>query len=157
MAKIGSYFFSFAAISSSGLLVTEQKLYRPTKILTDISIDYRPTLNRYIERLSSDYQPSVNQPSTECWPITDQYIGQVSTNYQRKVGEVLVKYWWTKSYIGRDTSGTTIDCVSTKCRPTIVRVLTKYWPLYPLSVNRLLTAISTDRLVDTTYSKHDPL
>ena len=107
-------------------------LYRPTKISTDISIDYRPTLDRYIERLSSDYRPSVDRPSTECWPITDRYVGQVSTKYRRSVGEKSAKCRWTKSYIGRDTSGTTIDRVSTDYRPlyrpTIDRVSNDYRP-----------------------------
>ena len=78
--------------------------------------------------LSSDYRPSVDRPSTERWPITDRYIGEASTNYRRSVSEVSVKYRWTKSYIGRDTSGTTIDRVSTESRPTIVRVSTDYRP-----------------------------
>ena len=89
--------------------------------------------------LSSDYRPSVDRPSTECWPITDRYVGQVSTNYRRSVGEKSAKCLWTKSYIGRDTSGTTIDRVSTDYRPlywpTIDRVSTDYRP----SVDRLLT------------------
>ena len=115
--------------------------------------------------LSSDYRPSVGRPSTERWPITDRYIGEVS-----------VKYRWTKSYIGRDISGTTIDRVSTECRPTIVLVSTDYRPTidryidwvstdyrptiyryidrvstdFRLSVDRLSIAISTDRSVDTT-------
>ena len=123
--------------------------------------------------LYSDYRPSVDRPSTERWPITDRYIGEVSTNYRRSVGEVSVKYQWTKSYIDRDTSGTTIDRVSTECRPTIVRVSTDYQPTidryidrvstdyrptidrvstyYRPSVDRLSTAIATDRSVDTTY------
>ena len=92
-----------------------------------------------IQLLSSDYRPSVDRPSTERWPITDRYIGEVSTNCRRKVGEVSVQYRWTKSYIGRDTSGTTIDRVSTECRPTIVRVSTDYRPLYRPSLDRLST------------------
>ena len=72
---------------------------------------------------------SVDRPSTECRPITDRYIGQVSTNYRRSVGEKSAKCRWTKSYISRDTSGTTIDRVSTECRATI---------------DRLSTALSTD-------------
>ena len=64
-----------------------------------------------------------------CRPITDRHIGQVSTKYRRSVGEMSAKCRWMKSYIGRDTSGTTIGRVSTECRPTI---------------DRLSTAISTD-------------
>ena len=79
--------------------------------------------------LSSDYRPSVGRPSTERWPITDRYIGEVS-----------VKYRWTKSYIGRDISGTTIDRVSTECRPTIVLVSTDYRP----TIDRYIDWVSTD-------------
>ena len=92
---------------------------------------------------------SVDRPSTECRPITDRYIGQVSTNYRRSVGEMSAKCRGTKSYIGRDTSGTTIDpCldrVSTHYRPTIDRVSTA-----------ISTPVSTDISVDTTHSKQDP-
>ena len=50
----------------------------------------------------------------------------------------------------------TIDRLSTDCRTTIDRLSTEYRPLYRPSVDRLSTAISTDRSVDTTYSKQDP-
>ena len=126
--------------------------------------------------LSSDCRPSVDRPSTERWLITDRYIGEVSTNYRRSVGpEVSVKYRWTKSDIGethlerlstvsrpsvvrlssesRPAIDRYIDRVSPDCRLTIDRLSTDYRP----SVDRLSTATSTDRSVDTTYSKHDPV
>ena len=78
--------------------------------------------------LSSDYRPSVDRPSTECWPITDRYISEALTNYR-----------WTKSYIGQDTSGTTIDRASTECCPTIVQVSIDYWPHYWPSLDWLST------------------
>ena len=102
---------------------------------------------------------SVDWPSTECWPITDRYIGQVSTNYRRSVGEVSAKCRrrvgeksgkcrWTKSYIGRDTSGTTTVRVSTACPPTIDRLSTAISTNCRPSVNRVLTECrpSVDRL-----------
>ena len=118
--------------------------------------------------LSTKCRPTINRVLTSYWPIHRWSIDELSAKCRRKVGEVLVKYRWTKSYIGRDTSWTTIDRVSTECRPTIVRVSTDYRPLYrPTidrlstdyrpSVDRLSTAISTDRSVDTTYNKHDPI
>ena len=90
--------------------------------------------------LSSDYRPSVDRPSTKRWPITDRYIGEVSTNYRRSVGEKSAKCRWTKSYIGRDTSGKTIDRVSTECRQTIVRVSTDCRP----TIDRYIDRVSTD-------------
>ena len=109
-------------------------------------------LDRYIDRLSADsrpiYRTAIFWLLTKCRPITDRYIGQVSTNYRRSVGEKSAKCRWTKSYIGRDTSGTTIDRVSTECRPSIDRyidrVSTEYWP----SVDRVSTDCrpSVDRL-----------
>ena len=53
-----------------------------------MSVDYRPTLDRYIERLSSDYRPSVDQPSTECPPIllTDTFV-----KYRPTIGEKSAK------------------------------------------------------------------
>ena len=76
---------------SSGLLVTDRNLYRPTDISTDSSSDYRPTLNRCIVQLSSDYRLSVDQPSTECRPITGRYIGQVSVKYRPIMGQKSAK------------------------------------------------------------------
>ena len=66
---------------------------------------------------------------TNYWPI-----------HQWSIDELSVKYRWTKSYIGRDTSGTTIDRVSTECRPTIVRVSTDYRP----TIDRYINRVSTD-------------
>ena len=63
-------------------------------------------------------RPTINRVSTNYWPIHRSSIDQLSA-----------KCRWTKSYIGWDTSGTTIDRVSTECRSTI---------------DRLSTAISTD-------------
>ena len=112
-----------------------------------------------IDQVSTDHRPRVDQLLTD----TSWSIDELSAKCRRKVGEVLVKYRWTKSYIGRDTSGTTIDRVSTDYRPTIDRyvdrVSTHYRPSvadYRPSVDRLSTAITSDRSVDTTYSKHDP-
>ena len=109
-------------------------------------------------------------------------VGNVDWDIGRHSGRYSVysnKCCWTKSYIGWDTSGTTINCVSTECRLTIDRlstaistecqlsidpVSTKYRP----SVDRLSTecrptidwvstAISTDISVDITHSKQDPI
>ena len=128
-------------------------------------------LDRYIDRLSADsrpiYRTAIFWLLTKCRPITDRYIGQVSTNYRRSVGEKSAKCRWTKSYIGRDTSGTTIDRVSTECRPTIDRYIdrlsTEYWPSVDRpstecrpTIDRGSTATSTDISVDITHSKQDP-
>ena len=79
-------------------------------------------------------RPTIDRVSTNYWPIHRSSIDQLSTNYRRSVDEVSAKCRWTKSYIGRDTSGTTIDRVSTECGPTIDRLSTDYRP----------TAMSTD-------------
>ena len=126
----------------------------------------------------SCYLLTIDQVSTDHRPSVDQLLTDTSVKYRRTISEVSVKYRWTKSYIGRDTSGTTIDRVSTECRPTIFWVSTDYRPTieryidrvstdyrptidrvsteFRPSVDRLSTAISTDRSVDTTYGKHDP-
>ena len=141
MGAIGSYFSNFAPISSPGLLVMGKKLYRPTKILTNISIYYRPTLDRYIERLSSDYRPSVDRPSTECWPSIDQ----LSAKSRPSVGE--------RKAISTETH---LEWLSTVSRPSVGRLLTAISTDYRPTIDRVSTAILTDSLVDTTYSKHDP-
>ena len=104
----------------------------------------------------SCYLLTIDHVSTDHWPSVDQLLTDTLVKYRRTIGEVSVKYRWTKIYIGLDTSGTTIDRVSTECRATIVGVSTYYRPLYLPSLDRLSTAISTDRSVDTTHSKHYP-
>ena len=107
----------------------------------------------------SCYLLTIDQVSTDHRPSVGQLLTDTSVKYRRTIGEVSVKYRWTKSRISRDTSGTTIDRVSTECRPTIVRVWTDYRPTIDRYINRVSTAISTvistDRSIDTTYSKHD--
>ena len=116
--------------------------------------------------------------STNYWPIHRSSIDQLSTIYRRSIGEVSAKCRWTKSCIGRDTSGTTIDrvltewrstidrlstAISTECRPSVDRVSTECRPSVDRlstecrpSIDRLSTAISTDIWVDITHSKQDP-
>ena len=104
-------------------------------------------------------RPTIHRVSTNYWPIHRSSIDQLSTNYRRSVGEVSAKCRRTKSYIGRDTCGTTIGRVSTECRPTIDRLSTaistdcrpsvdrlstECWP----TIDRVSTAISTDISVD---------
>ena len=127
--------------------------------------------------LSSDYRPSVDRPSTECWPITDRYIGEVSTNYRRGVGGKSVRCRWSIGEQKAISAETHLERLSTVSRPSVVRlssesqptidryidrVSTDYRPTIDWlstecrpSVDRPSTAISTDRSVDTTYSKHD--
>ena len=61
---------------------------------------------------------------------------------------MLAKCRRAKSYIGRDTSGTTIDRVSTECRPTIDRLLTAISTEYRPSIDRVSTEYrpSVDRV-----------
>ena len=90
-----------------------------------------------IDEVSTDHPPSVDQLLTDTSVKYRRTIGEVSGKCRWKVGKVSVKYRWTKSYIGWDTSGTTIERVSTESRPTIDRYIDP-----------------SDRSVDTTYSKH---
>ena len=137
--------------------------------MTDISIDYRPTLDRYIKRLSSDYRPSVDRPSTECRPITDRYIGQVSTNYWQSVGKVSVneklyrpRHIWNDYRPCLDRVSTDYrplyrpTGLSTECRPSIDRLSTECRPTIDRVSTAISTAISTDISVDITHSKQDP-
>ena len=82
-------------------------------------------------------------------------VGNVDRDIGRHSGQNSVysnKCWWTKSYIGRDTSGTTIDCVSTECRPTIDRLSTAISTECQSSINPVSTKYqpSVDR-VSTDY------
>ena len=93
-------------------------------------------------------RPTIDRVSINYWPIHRSSTDQLSTKYRRSVGKMLAKCRWTKSYIGRDTSGKTIDCVSTKCRPTIDRLSTTMSTDCRPSVNRVSTECrpSIDRL-----------
>ena len=113
--------------------------------------------------LSSDYRPSVDRPSTERWPITERNIGEVSTNYRQSVGEKSAKCRWSIGERKAISPETHLERLSTVSRPSVVRLSTDYRPSvdrvstdYRPNVDWLSTAISTDRSVDTTYSKHDP-
>ena len=111
--------------------------------------------------LSSDYWPSVDRPSTECWPITDRYISEALTNYRWSVGEVSVneklyrpRYIWNDYWPCLDRvlsdyrpsldrllteSRLTIDRLSTECRPL-------FWPIDRSTlptVNRIRSVIHT--------------
>ena len=120
-------------------------------------------------------RPTIDGVSTNYWLIHRSSINQLSAKCRRNVGVMSAKCRWTKSYIGRDTSGRTIDRVSTECWPTIDRLSTLYRPSIDLvstkcrpsidrlstecrpTIDRVSTAISTDILVDITHSKQDPM
>ena len=128
---------------------------------------YRSTICRLTTDISKGYFLTTDQVSTDHRPSVDQLLTDTSVKYRPTIGEVSVKYRWTKSYVGRDISRATIerastvsrpsvDRLSTDYRPTSTAISTDYRPRYRPSVDRLSTAISTDRSVDTTYSKQDP-
>ena len=83
--------------------------------------------------LSTKCRPTIDRVLTNYWPIYWWSIDELSVKCRRKFGEVSVKYRWTKSYIDRDTSGTTY-------RSCLDRVSTDYRP----SLDRLSNAISTE-------------
>ena len=41
---------------------------------------YRPTIDRYIDRVSTEYRPTINQLSTECQPTIDRVSTAISTD-----------------------------------------------------------------------------
>ena len=105
--------------------------------------------NANFSRISNGYLLTIDQVSTNYWLIHRSSIDQLSA-----------KCRWTKSYNGRDTSGTTI----TVSRPSVDRLSTDYWPLYRPNIDRVSTeyrptvdwvstSISTDISVDITRSK----
>ena len=114
-----------------------------------------------IDQASTDHRPSVDQLLTDTSMKYRRIIGEVSAKSRRSVGEVSVN---EKLYRPRHIWNDYRPCLD-ECRPTTVRVSTDYRPLYRPSlgrlwtkcrpsVDRLSTAISTDRSVDTTYAKH---
>ena len=102
----------------------------------------------------SCYLLTIDQVSTDHRPSVDQLLNDTSVKYRQTMGEVSVKYRWTKGYIGRDTSGMTIDRVSTECRPTIVRVSTDYRP----TIDRYIDRVSTDywSIIDRVSTDYRP-
>ena len=79
--------------------------------------------------LSSDYRPSVDRPSTECWPITDRYISEALTNYRWSVGE--------RKAISAETH---LERLLTVPRPSAVRLSSESWP----TIDRNTDRVSTD-------------
>ena len=119
-----------------------------------LSADSRPKYRTAIFWLSTKCRPTIDRVLTNYWLIHQSRIDQLSAKCPRKVGEVSVKYRCTKSFIGRDTSGTTIDRLSTLSRPSVDRLSTVISTEYRPIIDRLSTAISTDWSVDIPFSKH---
>ena len=89
--------------------------------------------------LSSDYRPSVDRPSTECWPITDRYISEALTNYRWSVGEVSVnEKLYRPRYIWNDY-WPCLDRVLSDYHPSLVRLLTAILTESRLTIDRLST------------------
>ena len=64
-----------------GEVSVNEKLYRPRHIWNDyrpcldrVSTYCRPTIDRYIDRLSTECRPSIDRVSTDCRPSVDRYI-----------------------------------------------------------------------------------
>ena len=115
-------------------------IYRSTtgRLSTEISNGYLLT----IDQVSTDHHVTIDRVLTNYWLIHRSRIDQLSAKCPRKVGEVSVKYRCTKSYIGRDTSGTTIDRLSTVSRPSVDRlstvISTECRPTIDRYINRLI-------------------
>ena len=120
-----------------------------------MSTDHRPSVDQLLTDASVKYRPTIGEVSAKC----RRSVGKVSVKCRRSVGEVSVKCRRAKSYIGRDTSGTTIDRVSTECRPTIDRLLTAISTEYRPSVDRLSTDCrpTIDRLSTNCRPLYRPL
>ena len=132
-----------------------------TFISNDTSIEYRPTLDWYIDRVLTDYWV-LHRSSiwlwTECrpWPSVDQLL--IDTRWI--VGEVLVKYRRTKSYIGRlihrQIYRPTVDQVSIDSRPTVDRLLTDISVDYRSIADRYIDWYIGRCIGRECRSKHDP-
>ena len=106
-----------------------------TKISTDISIDYRPTLDRYIEWPPSDYRPSVDRPSTECWPITDLI------KCPPTIGEESAKWrWWSTGERKAISAEIHLERLSTVSRPSVDRLSSES----RLTIDRYIDRVSTE-------------
>ena len=120
-----------------------------------------------IDQVSTDHRPSVDQLLTDTSVKYRRTIGEVSAKSRRSVGEVSVnEKLYRPRHIWKDYRPC-LDRVSSDYCPSFDRLSTDYRQLYRPSLDRLSTdcrptigrvstAISTDRSVDTTYSKHDP-
>ena len=80
--------------------------------------------------------------SNDSWPIYHRQLTDIPPTVDRYITDI-----WP--IVGRGASRPIVY-------PTLDWLSTDYRPLYRPSVDRLSTAISTDRSVDTTYSKQDP-
>ena len=76
-----------------------------SRCVDEISTDTRPIVYLTIDRLSTDYRPTVDRLSTDCRPTIDR----LSTDYRP-----------------------TVDRLSTDYRPTVDRLSTDCRPLYRL-------------------------
>ena len=77
---------------SVGEVSVNEKLYRPRHIWNDyrscldrVSTHYRPTIDRYIDRLSTERRPSIDRVSTEYRPTIDRVSAAISTAFSTDI------------------------------------------------------------------------
>ena len=107
----------------------------------------------------SCYLLTIDQVSTDHRPSVDQLLTDTSVKYQRTIGEVSAK---SRRSVSEVSVNEKHDRLSSEYRPSLDRLSTDYRPLYRPTIDRYIdrvstdywsTAISTDRWVDTAYSK----
>ena len=107
---------------------------------------YRPTIDRYIGRLSVGNRSKVDRYSTDSRLIVDQCITRYVHIYRSTVGR----------YIGRQST----DCRPMHepiCAPIFIGRLSADLSVdYRPIVGRLSTDISADMSTEATYSTNDP-
>ena len=60
------------SVGEGKAISAETHLERLSTVSRRVSTDYRPTIDRYIDRVSTECRPSVDRVSTDCRPTVDR-------------------------------------------------------------------------------------
>ena len=98
--------------------------------------------------LSTKCRPTIDQVSTNYWPIHRSSIDQLSAKCRRSVGEVSAKCRRSVGERKAISAETHLERLSTMSRPSVDRLSTDYWPLSRPSIDRVSTEYrpSVDRV-----------
>ena len=114
----------------------EQKLYRPTKISTDISIDY----GQLSTDISNGYLLTINQVSTNHRPSVDQLLTNTSVKYRPTISGKSAKCRWSIGERKAISAEIHLERLLTVSRPSVDRLWSESWP----TIDCYIHWVSTD-------------
>ena len=100
------------SVGEGKAISAETHLERLSTVSRRVSTDYRPTIDRYIDRVSTECRPSVDRVSTDCRPSVDR----LSTECRPTIDRVSTAI---STAISTDIS---VDITHSKQDPILLRI-----------------------------------